>query len=237
MASVVSAFLGPERSARLVSAPFALGVTALLATALAATGIRAVVRRRFDSALLHVGAACVMTGWLAGRLAERTSTSDCPVTGAMALIDGDVSDKLWTGETLTTFVGSVPFSVRLEKFFVERYARNGGDLDEGREAPIREYRSRVTITESGKAPYVANVRVNHPVYVCGYHIYQMSWGQSTDGYGRPVVYTVLQFIRDPGLPVVYAGFAVLVAGLLVFTWRVLSEGGSSSAGAVGGTAP
>lgn len=233
---MVSAFLGPERSDGLMSAPFALCVTALLAAVLAVTGIRAMARRRFDSALLHVGAACVMAGWLMGRLAERASTSEYPVTGSMALIDGDVSDKLWTGERLTTFAGSLPFTVRLEKFFVERYARNGGDVDEGREAPIREYRSRVTITEPGKAPYVANVRVNHPVYVRGYHIYQMSWGQGSDMSGQPVVYTVLQFIRDPGLFVVYAGFVVLAAGLLAFAWRVLSEGGPSLTDTAGGTA-
>jgi len=78
----------------------------------------------------------------------------------------------------------------------------------------------VTITEPGKPPYVANVRVNHPAFVQGYHIYQLSWGQSADRLGRPVVYTVLQFIRDPGLPLVYAGFVALFAGVLLFAVRV-----------------
>lgn len=232
-ASVALAFLGPERAGGLMSAPFLLGVSALLAAALGAAGVRAAARRRFDSALLHVGAACVVAGWLAGRMAERASTPERPATGSMALVDGDVSDKLWTGETLTTLAGVVPFTVRLEKFFIERYERSGNDRDEGREAPVREYRSRVTISEPGRPPYVANVRVNHPVYVRGYHIYQMSWGQSTDMAGRPVVYTVLQFIRDPGLPVVYGGFVALLAGLLLFAWRVvLSDGGEA-----GGRAP
>ena len=124
-ASVALAFLGPERAGGLMSAPFLLGVSALLAAALGAAGVRAAARRRFDSALLHVGAACVVAGWLAGRMAERASTPERPATGSMALVDGDVSDKLWMGETLTTLAGVVPFTVRLEKFFIERYERSG----------------------------------------------------------------------------------------------------------------
>ena len=138
----------------------------------------------------------------------------------MAMADGEVSDTLWEGPNLTNYVGRVPFSVRLERFFVERYDRNEQDRDAGRDAPVREYRSRVTINEPGKAPYVRNIRVNHPAYVQGYHIYQMSWGQGADRYGRPVEYTVLQFIRDPGLPLVYAGFVVLFAGVLAFAVRI-----------------
>lgn len=161
-----------------------------------------------------------MAGWLMGRVAERTEVPDHPVIGSMALIDGDVSDKLWGGPYLTNFVGRLSFSVKLEKFFVDYYPSNASNVEAGRMPPVREYRSRVTITEPGHEPYVANVRVNHPVKVQDYLIYQMSWGQSTDSYGRPVTYTVLQFIRDPGLSVVYAGFVVLLAGLLLFAVRV-----------------
>ena len=223
--SVALAFFGPEMSGAVMTRPALLGVTAVLACGLAVSGIRAVTRRRFDSALLHLGCACVLAGWLAGRIAERTATPERPVIGSMALIDGDVSDKLWDGPYLTNSVGRVPFSVKLEKFFVEYYDANGQERDEGRMPPVKEYRSRVTITEPGQAPYVVNVRVNHPVAVQGYQIYQMSWGQSTDAYGRPVTYTVLQFIRDPGLAVVYAGFGALLAGILLFTARVMRGSG------------
>jgi len=48
----------------------------------------------------------------------------------------------------------------------------------------------------------------------------MSWGHSMDQLGRPVVYTVLQFIRDPGLKLVYAGFTLLLAGILIYAWRI-----------------
>ncbi len=220
LGAVALAFPGPERSGAFMSHPVMLGFTALLAALLLFSGLRAVTRGRVDSALLHAGCACVMAGWLAGQFAVRTATQERPAVGAMALVAGDVSDKLWAGDNLDKSAGRVPFTVRLEKFFVERYERNEHDRDMGSDAPVREYRSRVTVTEPGKEPYVINVRVNHPVRVGDYHIYQLSWGQSNDVYGRPVTYTVLQFIRDPGLPAVYAGFVVLFAGILLFAWRV-----------------
>ena len=225
LGAVALAFPGPERSGAFMSHPVMLGFTSVLAAALLFNGLRAVSRRRFDSALLHLGCACVMAGWLLGQVAVRTATTDKPAVGAMALIAGDESDKLYDGVKLDKFVGQVPFTVKLEKFFVERYERNTHDRDAGSDAPVREYRSRVTITEPGQAPYVVNVRVNHPAQVKGYHIYQMSWGESSDVYGRPVTYTVLQFIRDPGLPLVYAGFAVLFAGILLFAARVFRAKG------------
>ncbi len=220
LGAVALAFPGPERSGTFMSHPAMLGVTAVLAAALLFNGVRAVTRKRLDSALLHLGCACVMAGWLQGQLALRTATTEKPALGAMAMIDGDASDKLWDGPYLTNWVGRVPFTVKLEKFTVEYYDASGQEREEDRMPPVREYRSRVTITEQDKPAYVANVRVNHPARVGDYHIYQMSWGQSTDAYGRPVAYTVLQFIRDPGLPVVYAGFAVLFVGLLLFVARV-----------------
>lgn len=220
LGSVALAFPGPERAGALMTRPVMQGFTAGVAVLFALNGLRALKRRRLDSVLLHLGCACVLAGWLMGRHAERTATPDNPVTGSMAMVDGDVTDKLWDGPQLTRYVGRLPFLVKLEKFFVEYYDANAQDRDAGRMPPVREYRSRVTLAEPGKPSYVANVRVNHPVKVQGYHIYQLSWGQSQDMYGRPVTYTVLQFIRDPGLPVVYAGFVILFAGVLLFAVRV-----------------
>ncbi len=232
VASVALAFLGSEHAGALMSHPPLLALTAVLAAGLAVTGVRAVARRRFDSALFHLGCACVMAGWLGGRLAVRAATPERPVSGAMVLVDGDESDKLYGGPELGAFVGRVPFKVRLEHFFIEHYPATPADRSEGRMPPVREYRSRVTITPLGGTPFVRNVRVNHPAFVQGYHIYQMSWGQSQDPARNPVIYTVLQFIRDPGLPAVYAGFVILFAGVLLFAARVLTAGRPCDAGEV-----
>lgn len=220
LSAVALAFLGPDRAGALMGRFIMQLFMASVAVLLAINGLRVLKRKRFDSALSHLGCACVLAGWLIGCHAERTTRPENPVTGAMAMIDGDESDKLWEGAQLTRYVGRLPFRVKLEKFMVEYYDATDKDRDAGRMPPVREYRSRVTLTEPGTSPYVANVRVNHPVKACGYHIYQMSWGQSQDTNGRPVTYTVLQFIRDPGLSVVYAGFIVLFAGILLFAVRV-----------------
>lgn len=220
MFSVWLAFLGAERASEFMSATAMQAILAALTIAICYSGVRAVKRRRFDSAALHIGCACVMAGWLWGQHTIRTATSENPAKGSMALVDGDVSDTLWTGTQLTNYVGRLPFSIRLERFIIEHYEQNGFDREVGRMAPIREYRSRVTVTEPGKAPYVANIMVNQPLYVCGYHIYQMSWGNTVDRFRRPMVYTVLQFSRDPGLPLIYAGFAILFVGVMLFTVRV-----------------
>jgi len=340
-------------------------LTLVLAIGITVSGIRAIFRKRFDSVLIHLGCACVMFGWLMGQYAIRTTTLERPVTGSMAMLDGDRMDVLWTGpnyrvpmqrlfalvamrDTLDhnatewlaridddmhaflqegqDYTAKLPFSVYLEKFTVERYEDgpssrltifeagkkpraehvktnspvrvqghqihqmswgegydNAGNpvvytvlrvtrdpatpgerpttggfiaMIEGEradaltdatftnyiaslpftvrldrfnvEAPVREYRSRITILEQGKEPRVEDVRVNHPVRVHGYHIYQMSWEPSVDIYGRPALYTVLQLIRDPGLPVVYTGFVILTIGIFWFMVRVFARSGGAS---------
>ena len=211
--SVALAFVGAENAGAFMGRAECQAGTLVLAVGLAVSGIRAIRRRRLDSALMHLGCACVMSGWLVGQHALRTTSAEHPATGAMAMVDGDKMDTLWAGARLDKPAGKLPFAVRLEKFTVEYY-------DQG---PVREYRSRITILEPDKEPRVENVRVNHPAYVHGYHIYQMSWGESADHFGRPVVYTVLQFIRDPGLPVVYTGFVVLLVGTLWFAARFFAR--------------
>ncbi len=224
MGAVGLAFPGAMRAGALMVQPYMLLSVALLALLFLFVGVRSVSRRRFDSTLLHLGCSLVLVGWLWGRYAERYPRPEHPANGSMVLVDGEESDQLWRGAKLDEFVGRAPFAIRLERFIVERYQRSGDDRDAGRDAPIKEYRSRITIKEPDREPYTANVRVNYPVYVRGYHIYQMSWGVSSDRLGRPLTYTVLQFIRDPGVPLVYAGFMMVVVGVLLFMFRVLRAG-------------
>jgi ResB-like family len=213
--SIVLACLGATRAGEWMSRlPNLIGV-GLLALGVGVTSLRSIFRKRFHSALFHGGLAMILVGWLIGQYAIRTESREHPVTGLMALIDGDVSSELYKGSRLETSVGRVPFIVRLEKFVIERYSphKTGSKMD------VREYRSEVTIQEPGKPPRREDIRVNHPAYVQGFHIYQMSYGETQDRWGRPVTYTILQFIRDPGLYVVYTGFGLLFAGAFWFAAR------------------
>lgn len=213
--SVALAFPGAERAAAFMSRPTAIGAVLSLAAAMFFCGVRSLRRKHSAAAVMHLGCALILAGWGVGRIAERTSSPERPFSGAMPLVDGEKSDTLWKGEMLDTPVGKLPFTVELGKFFVKRY----GDDD----SPVKEYRSHVIIGEEGKAPYPLDIRVNHPGRVCGYWIYQMSWGQARDRMGNPVTYTVLQFSRDPGIVWVFLGFAVLFLGSVLFAIRLLGS--------------
>lgn len=212
--SIVLAFFGSERSLEIMAefpCRIVVGGGGFL---LLFCAVRGLFRRRWPSSLIHLGCALVAAGWLWGQIDHDLSEKrGIPCDGAMAMIDGDELDYLCTGSTLTEYVGKIPFKVRLEKFIVSYYP----------DKSIREYRSRVTITEPGKDPYVKNIVVNRPARVMGYDIYQMSWGRAQDNYGRPVVYTVLSFIRDRGLPLVYGGFISIVLGVLLYLLRCFRE--------------
>lgn len=78
--------------------------------------------------------------------------------------------------------------------------------------PVRLYRSRVTVWESGRET-PAEILVNHPLRVGGYHLYQQSWGE------HPARFTVLLAVSDSGLGVTYAGFILLASGSMLCFWR------------------
>ena len=217
-ASVILAFFQADRAGAIMATP-GVCIAVMLGTALLILcSCRAAAARRWVSLLLHGGCALIAIGWLRGRVPAAFGIDRTPETGMMPLVDGDELNILLDGAKLDTKVCDLPFSIRLEKFFVEEYP----------DGSIREYRSRITVKEPGKEPYVRNVRVNHPVRVGQYDIYQMSWGRTQDAMtGAPITYTILQFIRDPGLSLVYAGYAVLFIGVLAYTlscFRMGKEG-------------
>lgn len=97
----------------------------------------------------------------------------------------------------------LPFEVSLQEFSIDYY-------DDGRSP--RQFTSRLVV---GGEPM--EVAVNSPVTYQGYTIYQDSYDRQ---YGR---YTVLQLVRDPWLPIIYLGMAMLAVGsvLLLFgRWRL-----------------
>ena len=84
----------------------------------------------------------------------------------------------------------------------------------GGRAPIRNFRSTVAITQDGRTVYEGDVAVNAPLSWRGYALYQAGYNPDDPDW------TSLQVVRDPSVPVVYAGFALLLAGLffVLFVW-------------------
>lgn len=83
--------------------------------------------------------------------------------------------------------------------------------DMGRQGPIKAFKSTVEIIEDGAVVGTHAIAVNSPLSWRGYTFYQASYNPDD------LAWSALQVVRDPGVPIVYAGFILLMAGLtLVF---------------------
>jgi len=79
---------------------------------------------------------------------------------------------------------------------------------------VKAFESRVTVLdEQSSAPKSALIRVNSPLKVGKYTFYQSSYDPDTEAI------SVFEVVYDPGLPLVFAGFGLLVVGL-AFTFYV-----------------
>jgi ABC-type transport system involved in cytochrome c biogenesis permease subunit len=105
----------------------------------------------------------------------------------------------------------MPLSIELKKFIMETY-------DDG--SPKR-FASEIHVTTKDGTTLDAVVDVNKPVEVDGWKIYQ--YGYDTQ-MGAQSQISILELVRDPWLPLVYAGIYMMLAGavlLVVYTrWRM-----------------
>jgi len=89
---------------------------------------------------------------------------------------------------------------------------------------ISDFISELEIVKNGEVVAAKDIEVNHPLHYGGYHFYQHEYDS------RNGAYTVLQVVSDSGLRLVYAGYIMLCAGVLWYSWlRGLKIGGSGSA--------
>ena len=77
---------------------------------------------------------------------------------------------------------------------------------------IRDYISELEIVQNGEVSAAKAIEVNHPLGFGGYDFYQDSYG-SEQG-----IYTVLRVTSNSGVRAVYAGYAMLCAGLFWHLW-------------------
>ena len=78
---------------------------------------------------------------------------------------------------------------------------------------VRDYVSELEIVEDGQVVARKDIEVNHPLHYAGYHLYQHSYGQNEFG-----EYTILMVVSDSGLKAVFAGYAMLIAGVCWHFW-------------------
>jgi cytochrome c biogenesis protein ResB len=75
--------------------------------------------------------------------------------------------------------------------------------------PIKNFRSTVSFIEGDKVVQTRTVQVNQPLSYKGYTFYQLSYNP------EDLSWSTLEVVRDPGVVVVYSGFALLMVGLLI----------------------
>ena len=75
--------------------------------------------------------------------------------------------------------------------------------------PIKSFKSTILVVENGSIAKTTTVEVNSPFRYKGYTFYQSGYNP------RDLNWTSLQVVRDPGVPVVYAGFLLIIVGLFI----------------------
>jgi len=75
--------------------------------------------------------------------------------------------------------------------------------------PIKSFKSTVDLVEGDTVVGHHVVEVNSPFSYKGYTFYQSGYNPDD------LSYTAFQVVKDPGVPVVYAGFALMIVGLFI----------------------
>ena len=78
-----------------------------------------------------------------------------------------------------------------------------------REDRIRDFYSILQIVEGDDVIAQKKIEVNDPLLYSGYALYQSSYDDENQAWSG------LQVKKDPGVPLVYAGFLVLISGMII----------------------
>ncbi|MCC6484491.1 MAG: cytochrome c biogenesis protein ResB [Armatimonadetes bacterium] len=79
----------------------------------------------------------------------------------------------------------------------------------------RSFQSLITLKEGGRLRE-ARVEVNEPISVGAYRLYQLSYDEQA---GADSAYSILEIVKDRGLPVVYTGVFLMLGGALLMIWN------------------
>lgn len=98
--------------------------------------------------------------------------------------------------------GPSPFELR----YINHAAAQAQPVIDG---PIKSFRSSLKVVENNAVAHEQQIEVNSPMQYKGYRFYQSGYNP------RDLSYTSLQVVKDPGVPVVYAGFGLMIIGLFI----------------------
>lgn len=151
-------------------------------------------RKKIGFALIHLGfIIIVFAGFLSGLLGQE---------GFIEIKEGQSVEGFWIEDDLFQ---PLDFSISLKDFSVEFYQPKPGK----RMSFVKGYKSSVIISEKGNILKQGTIEVNKPLGYKGFYFYQYGY----DPYSPHQ--TLLQVVKDPGLPVVYTGYLFLLLGMIL----------------------
>ena len=122
------------------------------------------------------------------------------VTGIMHIREGETVSNMMRDEGAGMGKTSLPFSVTLDDFRLQRYP--------GSHSPM-SYESDLVIKKGDEVPVQATVRMNKVIDIDGYRLFQSSFDPDEQG-------TILSVSYDrPGMQLTYIGYFLLFAGFVL----------------------
>lgn len=129
-----------------------------------------------------------------------TVTHYVGVTGIMHIREGETVSSMMHDEGAGMGKTSLPFSVTLDDFRLQRYP--------GSHSPM-SYESDLVIKKGDEVPVQATVRMNKVIDIDGYRLFQSSFDPDEQG-------TILSVSYDrPGMQLTYIGYFLLFAGFVL----------------------
>lgn len=126
---------------------------------------------------------------------------DAPLEG----INGAVQIKYYTaaGSVITKYIFErIENPVMPEDKIFVSYKRPG----------IKNFFSDIEIIKDYEVVASGTIEINKPFHYDGYNIYQFDYDRLAGQF------SVLQVVSDTGLPIVYAGFGLLIIGVFWYFW-------------------
>ena len=149
--------------------------------------------------------------YIDGATGDVKSRSDIPNNPAVQIMvtGSGVTNTQWVFARFPDFGGHGGVGGAMPLTFLYRVAPPPGMGMRG--GAIKAFKSTIEVIENGVVVGTPTIAVNSPFSRGGYSFYQTSYNPDD------LTYSALQVVRDPGIPIVYAGFALMMAGLtLVF---------------------
>lgn len=202
-ASVGLACCGADGALDLMKYYAAIGTVGAAAVFCLAAFVSPRVRRSPALMALHLGLALVLGGWVYNEFAG-------PRDGYLRLRAGQAGRVAEENAPATD-----GFVLEVKDFTIDRWADTG---------TVRQYVCSASVekTDADGTTFATpeTISVNHPLVKDGWWVYQTSYEELENPHtGEPLYFTILQCVKDVGLPGVALGGLLLVLGAFLYQFR------------------